>query len=146
MQPELFTKTVLARAVGEYGVKVVKGKVEGVEVEGGRVKGVLVEEGGRRVGGDAVVLAMGPWSGKFELLSSIFRVYGQKAHSVVLEPRDPGAISAHALFLSYYPAGGGKALDPEVYPRPTGTFWYMPFSFSFWNTCTCTSFYGTCNC
>ncbi|KAI8535038.1 hypothetical protein RHMOL_Rhmol10G0144100 [Rhododendron molle] len=120
VQPELFTKTVLARAVGEYGVKVVKGKVEGVEVEGGRVKGVVVEEGGRRVGGDAVVLAMGPWSGKFELLSSIFRVYGLKAHSVVLEPRDPGAISAHALFLSYYPAGGGKALDPEVYPRPSG--------------------------
>ncbi|XP_058187095.1 putative oxidoreductase C1F5.03c [Rhododendron vialii] len=120
VQPELFTKTVLARAVGDYGVEVVKGKVERVEVQGGRVKGVVVEEGGRRVGGDAVILAMGPWSGKFELLSSIFRVYGLKAHSVVLEPRDPSAISGHALFLSYYPGGGGKALDPEVYPRPTG--------------------------
>lgn len=128
VQPELFTKAVLARAVGEYGVEVVKGKVVGVEVEEGgfRVKGVVVE-GGRRVGGDAVVLAIGPWSGKFEMLSSIFRVYGLKAHSVVLEPRDPGEISAHALFLSYFPGGEGKALDPEVYPRPSGTFWFMAF-------------------
>ncbi|KAH7845265.1 hypothetical protein Vadar_000153 [Vaccinium darrowii] len=119
LQPELFTKTVLAKAVEEYGVEVVKGKVEAVEVEGERVKGVVVE-GGRRIGGDAVVLALGPWSGKLGLLSSIFRVYGLKAHSVVLEPKEPGAISAHALFLSYIPVGGGKVMDPEVYPRPTG--------------------------
>lgn len=69
---------------------------------------------------DAVVLALGPWSGKFGLLSSLFRVYGLKAHSIVLEPREPGAIGPEALFLSFLPATGGPAMDPEVYPRPTG--------------------------
>ncbi|KAK9949019.1 hypothetical protein M0R45_004567 [Rubus argutus] len=75
---------------------------------------------GRVINSDAVVLALGPWCGKFELLSCLFRVYGLKAHSIVLRPKEPEAITPHALFLSYYPAQGGKPLDPEVYPRPTG--------------------------
>ncbi|PSR87954.1 Oxidoreductase [Actinidia chinensis var. chinensis] len=49
-----------------------------------------------------------------------WRVYGLKAHSVVVEPKEAGAISPHALFLSYKTAQGGEAMDPEVYPRPTG--------------------------
>lgn len=102
-------------------MEVVIGKLERVRVERGRV-GSVVLEGGRAVDADAVVLALGPWSSKLQLLSSLFRVYGLKAHSIVLEPREPNAITPHALFLSYYPSSKrGKALDPEVYPRPTGT-------------------------
>lgn len=89
-------------------------------MDDGRVNSVVLE-GGRVIDSDAVVLALGPWCGKFELLSSLFRVYGIKAHSIVLEPKEPEAITPHALFLSYYPSQGGKPLDPEVYPRPTGT-------------------------
>lgn len=119
VHPQLFTKTLVAKAVEKYGLEVVIGKVENVEVAGGAAEAVVLVDG-RRIEGDAVVLALGPWSGKFELLSSIFRISGLKAHSIVLEPKDPSAISAHALFLSYYAAQGGKPMDPEVYPRPTG--------------------------
>jgi glycine/D-amino acid oxidase-like deaminating enzyme len=91
-----------------------------VEAAEGRVSAVVLD-GGREIEADAVVLALGPWTSKLSLLSSIFRIYGLKAHSIVLEPKDPDAITPHALFLSYYPAQGGKPMDPEVYPRPTGT-------------------------
>ncbi|THG20401.1 putative oxidoreductase C1F5.03c [Camellia sinensis] len=119
VHPELFTRTLLTKAVEEHGVEVVIGKLESVAVEGGGVRAALLE-GGREIVADAVVLALGPWSGKLSILSSIFRVYGLKAHSIVLEPKEPGAISPHALFLTYYAAQGGKPMDPEVYPRPTG--------------------------
>ncbi|KAM7507136.1 hypothetical protein LguiA_017589 [Lonicera macranthoides] len=119
VHPQLFCRTLLSRAVEEYGVAVVIGKLERVVAEEGVVKGVVVE-GGEVIGGDGVVLALGPWSGKLGMLSEIFRVYGLKAHSIVLEPKEDAAITPHALFLSYYVREGGEALDPEVYPRPTG--------------------------
>ncbi|KAF8115076.1 hypothetical protein N665_0030s0117 [Sinapis alba] len=119
VHPQLFTRKLLSTAVEKYGVEVVIGKFEEVRVEEGRVDSVVLE-GGRVVEADAVVLAMGPWSGKLEMLSSVFRVYGTKAHSIVLEPKEPNAITPHALFLTYHPSNGGQALDPEVYPRPTG--------------------------
>ncbi|QDP16885.1 hypothetical protein Tsubulata_009118 [Turnera subulata] len=124
VHPQLFTRAVLAKAVESYGVEVVIGKMErlGVVEEGegrGRVDSVVLA-GGRVIEADAVVLALGPWTGKFEMLSSLFRVYGLRAHSIVLEPKDPDATTPHALFLSYYPAQGGRPMDPEVYPRPTG--------------------------
>lgn len=119
VHPQLFTRTLISKAVENYGVEVVIGKLERVEVEGGRIGGVVLE-GGRVIEGDAVVLALGPWSGKLELLSSLFRVYGLKAHSIVLKPKEASAITPHALFLSYYPSHGGRPIDPEVYPRPTG--------------------------
>ncbi|KAF9681766.1 hypothetical protein SADUNF_Sadunf05G0036900 [Salix dunnii] len=119
VHPQMFTKTLLSKAVENYGVEVVIGKVDSVGVEGGRVESVVLE-GGRVIESDSVVLALGPWSGKFEMLSSLFRVYGLRAHSIVLEPKEPDAITPHALFLSYYPEQGGKPMDPEVYPRPSG--------------------------
>ncbi|KAK4417525.1 putative oxidoreductase TDA3 [Sesamum alatum] len=119
VHPQLFTKTLLSKAVEEYGLKVVIGKLERVEVAEGEAKAVVLEGGGA-IDADAVVLALGPWTGKLSLLSSLFRVYGLKAHSIVVEPKDPDSITPHALFLSYYPAHGGQPMDPEVYPRPTG--------------------------
>ncbi|MED6115250.1 hypothetical protein PIB30_088662 [Stylosanthes scabra] len=120
VHPQLFTRTLIAKAVENHGARVVTGKLERLELVGDRVGSVVVE-GGRVIECDSVVLALGPWSGKLEVLSSLFRVYGLKAHSIVLEPREPNSITPHALFLSYYPSrGGGKAIDPEVYPRPTG--------------------------
>lgn len=130
VHPQLFTRTLLCNAIEKYGVEVVIGKLERVTVEGGRVKSAVLEDG-RVINADAVVLALGPWSGKFEALSSLFRVYGLKAHSIILEPKEPEAITPHALFLGYYPAQGGKPLDPEVYPRPTGE---LVFCFRIINT------------
>lgn len=77
-------------------------------------------QGGKMVDAEAVVLSLGPWSSRLPLLSSLFRVSALKAHSIVVEPKEPDAITPHALFLTYYPSHGGKAMDPEVYPRPTG--------------------------
>lgn len=119
VHPQLFTRTLIAKAIEEYNVEVVIGKLESVDVEGGKVTAVVLE-GGRRIVSGAVVLALGPWSAKMSILSSVFRVYGLKAHSIVLEPKDKDVISPHALFLSYYSTHGGKPMDPEVYPRPTG--------------------------
>lgn len=119
VHPQLFTRTLLSRAVAEHGVEVVIGKLESVVTEGGCVTAVELE-GGRVVEADEVVLALGPWTSKLLILNELFRVYGLKAHSIVLEPKEADAITPHALFLSYYAAGGGKPMDPEVYPRPTG--------------------------
>ncbi|XP_016185543.1 putative oxidoreductase TDA3 [Arachis ipaensis] len=127
VHPQLFTRTLIARAVKDHGAQVVIGKLERLELVGGRV-GSVVLEGGRVIECDSVVLALGPWSGKLEVLSSLCRVYGLKAHSIVLEPREPNSITPHALFLSYYPSRGGKAIDPEVYPRPTGMLYVCGMS------------------
>lgn len=121
VHPQMFTRCLMKAAVEEYGAEVVVGKAERVAVG---VTDMLVEsvvlEGGRVIEADTVVLALGPWSSKMGILSSLFRVNGTKAHSIVLEPKEADAITPHALFLSYYPAHGGKPMDPEVYPRPTG--------------------------
>ncbi|CAN1132600.1 Putative oxidoreductase C1F5.03c [Linum perenne] len=119
VHPQMFTRTLIGEAMEKYGVEVVIGKVETVKVEGGRVESVVLE-GGRVIESEAVVLALGPWCGNFGMLKSLFRVYGLRAHSIVMEPKRPDAITPHALFLSYYQAGGERPIDPEVYPRPTG--------------------------
>ncbi|CAM0905394.1 unnamed protein product [Alopecurus aequalis] len=115
VHPGLFTKAVLTAS----GAEVVIGEVERVVVREGRVVGVAVKGRGV-VDADAVVLALGPWSGRFDLVKEVFDVSGLKAHSIVLRPRNPDKITPHCLFLSYQPEPGAKMLDPEVYPRPTG--------------------------
>ncbi|KAF8724048.1 hypothetical protein HU200_021058 [Digitaria exilis] len=107
VHPGLFTKVVLAAS----GAVVVIGEVERVVVrEDGRVAGVAVKGRAGVMEADAVVLALGPWSGRLEMIRELFVVYGQKAHSV----------TPHALFLRYQPEPGGRVFKPEVYPRPNG--------------------------
>lgn len=125
VHPQLFTRTLLSKAAEDHGVQLVIGEVENVEIQDGRVVSVLVKKGTEEgdsptiIDADAVVLALGPWSGKLGVLSSLFKVHGIKAHSIVLRPEKPEEITPHALFLSYT-TSHGKCLDPEVYPRPTG--------------------------
>lgn len=57
VHPQLFTKTLLAKAVEGYGVEVVIGKVESVEAAEGAAKGVVLQDG-RRIEAEAVVLAL----------------------------------------------------------------------------------------
>lgn len=117
VHPGLFTKAVLAAS----GAEVVIGEVERVVVaRDGRVAGVVVRGRDGVLDADAVVLALGPWSGRLEVVSEVFDVSGLKAHSIVLRPREPEKVTPHCLFLSYQPEPGAKMLDPEVYPRPTG--------------------------
>ncbi|KAK8956557.1 hypothetical protein KSP39_PZI000444 [Platanthera zijinensis] len=117
VHPQLFTRALLSSATAEHGVEVVLGEVQSVDVSGGGA-GVVLRDG-RILPADAVVIALGPWSSRLRLVSALFHISGLKAHSIILRPPQPDAISPHALFLSYQPTPSSKILDPEVYPRPT---------------------------
>nr|XP_043632580.1 putative oxidoreductase TDA3 [Erigeron canadensis] len=114
IHPRLFTCALLAKAVKEYGVEVVIAKVESVAVEDQKVA-VKLDRGGV-IGGDAVVLALGPWTSKLPGISSKFRVYGKKANSIVLESKDSDIITTDVPVSTYYPEIG----FPNFFLRPTG--------------------------
>src|SRR5215469_1744013 len=83
----------------------------------GAVRGVSLA-GGEIVEGDAVVIAMGPWSILAARWLPLPAVFGLKGHSLVL---DTGVgVPAEAVFLEYREAGGA-VLSPELFPRPDGT-------------------------
>jgi glycine/D-amino acid oxidase-like deaminating enzyme len=116
VDPARFTRALMAAA-----------ERQGAELRIGRVTGVLRDRGGARVtglavdadilAGDAVVVAMGPWSALASAWLPLPPVYGLKGHSIVF---DTGAgVPAQALFLEHRNAGGSSS--PEVFPRPDGT-------------------------
>ncbi|MCO5581924.1 hypothetical protein L7F22_035813 [Adiantum nelumboides] len=119
VHPLLFTHKIVSTAVENYNARIVIGKLGEVVIDKGssRVSAVVVD--GTPISADAVVLAMGPWSARNEIIKALTSVSGLKAHSIVLRPTDPDAISPHALFLKYKSCEG-RVMDPEVYPRPTG--------------------------
>ncbi|HKW92556.1 MAG TPA: FAD-binding oxidoreductase, partial [Methylomirabilota bacterium] len=80
----------------------------------GAVAGVVVD--GQTLEGDAVVVALGPWTGRLRGLS-LPPVHGLKGYSVTLAADD---VPAHALFMDYRTADG-RALEPEIIPRHDGT-------------------------
>lgn len=97
VHPQLFTRAVFSAAQKKYGASLLIGAVQEVKVENKKAVGVLV--GGKLVAGDAVVLALGPWSSRNQLISSLTTISGLKSQSIVLLPKNADAISAHALFL-----------------------------------------------
>ena len=113
VHPALFTTALLdeARARGA-GLRM--GVVEDVVQRGGAVRGVVV--GGATLEGDAVVLAMGPWTGRIKGVR-LPRIHGLKGYSVTL---DAAGVPAQALFMDYRTADG-RTLEPEIIPRPDGT-------------------------
>jgi glycine/D-amino acid oxidase-like deaminating enzyme len=84
--------------------------------DGSRVTGAFVDGG--LIEGDAVVIAMGPWSAVASHWLPLTMVYGLKGHSVIL--RNPIPVSPHALFVECE-AEDGAVDTPEVFPRPDGT-------------------------
>jgi len=64
--------------------------------------GVVVD--GEEVEADAVVIAMGPWSGQAAKWLPVPDITGQKYASIVLRPEED--ISNHMLFLSYKTSSG----------------------------------------
>ena len=81
------------------------------------VAGVAV--GGETLAADAVIVAMGPWSGAAaKWLGVPLAVSGQKYHSAVL--RTDADVTNAALFTSVREHAGGKRKEPEIYPRPHG--------------------------
>src|SRR6185503_15970374 len=93
------------------------------ESDGSRVCGVRVD--GEVIAGDAVVIAMGPWSILAAAWLPLPPVFGLKGHSLVFETGNE--VPAEALFLDYREAGGA-ALSPEVFPRADGTTYVCAIS------------------
>jgi glycine/D-amino acid oxidase-like deaminating enzyme len=128
VEPRGYTTGLLA-AAQDRGAELVTGAVADlVRNKGGAVTGVRLESG-ETVEGDAVVIALGPWS----LLAckwlngglSLPAVYGVKGHSLVF---DTGAGTPdEALFLEYQEESG-EVLTPEIFPRANGTVWACAIS------------------
>jgi glycine/D-amino acid oxidase-like deaminating enzyme len=113
VHPARFTEALIEAAKG-HGAVLRLGTVEAVAVRAGTARGVVVD--GETLAADAVVLAMGPWTGRVGGVR-LPRIHGLKGYSVTLAA--PG-VPAHALFMDYRTADGG-ALEPEIIPRPDGT-------------------------
>ncbi len=117
VDPARFTIALMRAAVSQ-GAEFRIGQVNGVVRRNGTSRAAGVEVDGDVIEGDAVVIAMGPWSILASRWLPLPRVYGLKGHSLVFET---GArISADALFLEHQEASGA-VLTPEVFPRGDGT-------------------------
>ena len=99
------------------------GWVTGVRQHAGRATGVEVD--GTVVDGDAVVVAMGPWSILAASWLPLPAMFGLKGHSLVFDtgPRVPG----EAVFLEYR-EHNGVVLSPELFPRSDGTTYVCAIS------------------
>lgn len=116
VHPGLFTAAMM-RAAQARGAELRAGQVKGVvRRTDGAVAGVEVE--GEIVEGDAVVIAMGPWSIVAADWLPLPAVFGLKGHSLVCQTRT--GVPAEALFLDCREAGGAVQ-TLEVFPRADGT-------------------------
>src|SRR5262249_18648730 len=113
VHPARFT-AALVDAARARGAVLRIGIVEQVTRDQGVACGVRVD--GCELSADAVVIAMGPWTGRFAADLALPRVRGLKGYSVPLVGAD---VPAHALFVDYRTADG-RHLEPEIFPRPDG--------------------------
>ena len=114
VEPRGFT-TGLMRAARVRGAVLRNGTVvDLVRGQSGAVRGVALANG-EIVEGDAVVIAMGPWSILAARWLPLPAVFGYKGHSLVFETG--GAIPAEALFLEYREASG-EILTPSYSRGP----------------------------
>lgn len=124
VHPRQFTAAMMQAAQAQ-GAELRLGQVAGVvrSRDGASVKGVEVD--GEFVEGDAVVVAMGPWSILAAEWLPLPIVYGLKGHSLIFET---GArIPAEALFLEYRERSGATQA-PELFPRSDGTTYVCAIS------------------
>jgi glycine/D-amino acid oxidase-like deaminating enzyme len=113
VHPARFT-AALIEAARSRGAALRIGVVEDVLRREGAARGVRVD--GEPLEADAVVLAMGPWTGRLAGPLPLPAIHGLKGYSVTLAPAD---VPAHALFVDYR-AADGRHLEPEIFPRPGG--------------------------
>jgi glycine/D-amino acid oxidase-like deaminating enzyme len=124
VHPGKFTQAIM-KAAQAQGAELRIGRVTGVVRQGntGRVEGVLVD--GEKIDGDAVVIAMGPWSILAAEWLPLPTVFGLKGHSLVFDT--DGRLPADALFIEYREATGAVQA-PEVFPRSDGTTYVCAIS------------------
>ena len=124
VEPGAFT-TGLMHAAEAHGALLRRGTVvELVRRPSGAARGVALASG-EIVEGDAVVIAMGPWSILMARSLPLPAIFGYKGHSLVFETGR--TVPAEALFLEYREASG-EILSPEVFPRVDGTTWVCAIS------------------
>jgi glycine/D-amino acid oxidase-like deaminating enzyme len=122
VHPAAFT-TGMMRAAQERGAELRIGRVTGLLRRGGDVVGVDLD--GESLEGEAIIIAMGPWSVLATQWLSLPPVFGMKGHSVIFETGE--MIPPEALFLEYAETAG-SILSPEVFPRADGTTYVCAIS------------------
>jgi glycine/D-amino acid oxidase-like deaminating enzyme len=115
VHPAGFTRAMMAAAEA-HGAELRQGEVTGLMRDGDRVTGVIAD--GEAIAGDAVVIAMGPWSILAAQWLPLSGVYGLKGHSLVFDTGPD--VPPEALFIEFHEAGGAMS-SPEVFPRTDGT-------------------------
>ena len=124
VEPHAFTMGLM-RAAQAHGAELRRGTIaELVRGPSGAASGVVLESG-EIVEGDAVVIAMGPWSILATRWLPLPAVFGHKGHSLVFETGE--TIPAEAFFLEYQEASG-EILTPELFSRTDGTTWVCAIS------------------
>jgi len=122
VHPGQFTIAMM-RAATAQGAELRLGRVTRIRQHGGRANGVEVD--GEAVQGDAVVVAMGPWSILAALWLPLPAIFGLKGHSLVF---DTGTtVPGEAVFLECREPHGGVQ-SPELFPRSDGTTYVCAIS------------------
>jgi len=122
VHPAKFT-TAMMQAAQAQSAGLQLGTVTGVVHRGPRVVGV--EIAGEKIEGDAVVIAMGPWSILGAAWLPLPAVFGLKGHSLVFETGT--RVPPEALFLEIREATGAVQ-TPELFPRSDGTTYVCAIS------------------
>jgi glycine/D-amino acid oxidase-like deaminating enzyme len=122
VHPAEFT-TMMMRAAAAQGAELLIGRVTAIAQHHGRATGVIV--GDEMIEGDAVVVAMGPWSILAASSLPLPAVFGLKGHSLVFDTGD--AVPGEAIFIEYREQTG-TVLSPEVFPRADGTTYVCAIS------------------
>ncbi len=115
VHPAAFTSAMM-RAAEERRAELLLSRATGLLYREGRVAGVRTEGG--TLEGDAVVIAMGPWSMLAAGWLPLPQIYGLKGHSLVFETG--ASLPPEALFLEFREQAGSM-LTPEIFPRADGT-------------------------
>ena len=124
VHPERFSAAMMREAQAE-GAELRRGQVTGIVCRKGGAAVAGVEMDGEVVEGDAVVIAMGPWSILAAEWLPLPAVFGLKGHSLVFETG--GRVPAEALFLECREASGAVQ-TPELFPRADGTTYVCAIS------------------
>jgi glycine/D-amino acid oxidase-like deaminating enzyme len=122
VHPGQFTAAMMRAALAQ-GAELRLDRVGGIAERQGRATGVVVD--GAVVAGDAVVIAMGPWSILAARWLPLPAVFGLKGHSLVFATG--AALPGEAVFLEYREPSGA-VLSPELFPRPDGTTYVCAIS------------------
>jgi glycine/D-amino acid oxidase-like deaminating enzyme len=123
VHPGQFTAGMM-QAAQDQGAELRLGRVTGLVHDAGRSRVTGVEVDGDIIEGDAVVIAMGPWSVLAARWLPLPAVFGLKGHSLVFETAQ---VPAEALFLEFQETDGGMH-SPEVFPRTDGTTYVCAIS------------------